>query len=392
MVNRLWAEHFGRGLVSTPANFGKLGDEPTHPELLDWLATEFVRSGWSLKGMHRLMVTSQAYRQSSSVAKNSLEEDPDNKLVSRMPMRRMTAEMLYDSILSVTGRLDPKRFGPPAEVEVQDSGEAVAKGSREGWRRAVYTQRRRSTPVTLMDAYDLPQLSPNCTERGQSIVATQALQLMNGASTRNHAQYLAGRLLDEHPRDRDEQIQQLYLRVYSRRPTPEEASVALRDLAGIENQWVSQLEEQRDAAPAATNGPMARPGLPRPCDAEFQRIRLHRLGEFTMRKFVRDAGRPTSARVTRRGFFSRISDGVHGAALAALLSDDLFAASQAPHPAVATDLRTRAPHFEPRAKSVIHLFMNGGPSQVDLFDFKPELKKYRGQASTPGYPHQDRVR
>ena len=249
MVNRLWAEHFGRGLVSTPANFGKLGDEPTHPELLDWLATEFVRSGWSLKGMHRLMVTSQAYRQSSSVAKNSLEEDPDNKLVSRMPMRRMTAEMLYDSILSVTGRLDPKRFGSPAEVEVQDSGEAVAKGSREGWRRAVYTQRRRSTPVTLMDAYDLPQLSPNCTERGQSIVATQALQLMNGASTRNHAQYLAGRLLDEHPRDRDEQIQQLYLRVYSRRPTPEEASVALRDLAGIENQWVSQLEEQRDAAP-----------------------------------------------------------------------------------------------------------------------------------------------
>ncbi len=98
-----------------------------------------------------------------------------------------------------------------------------------------------------------------------------------------------------------------------------------------------------------------------------------------MRKFVRDAGRPLSARVTRRGFFSRISDGVHGAALATLLSDELFAASQAPHPTVATDLRTRAPHFEPRAKSVIHLFMNGGPSQVDLFDPKPELKKYEGK-------------
>ena len=255
MVNRLWAEHFGRGLVSTPANFGKLGDKPSHPELLDWLATEFVRSGWSLKRMHRLMVTSQAYRQSSSVGQAALEQDPDNEMVSRMPMRRMTAEMLYDSILRATGRLDLKRFGPPAEIEVLDSGEAVAKGSRDGWRRAIYTQRRRSAPVTLMDAYDLPQLSPNCTERGQSIVATQALQLMNGASTRNHAQYLAGRLLDENPSDRNQRIQQLYLRIYSRRPTAEEASIALHELEKIEDHWVSQLEEQRDPAP---RGPMAR--------------------------------------------------------------------------------------------------------------------------------------
>ena len=249
MVNRLWAEHFGRGLVSTPANFGRMGASPTHPELLDWLATEFVRSGWSQKTMHRLMVTSQAYRQSSTVAEDSLEKDPNNTLLSRMPMRRMAAEVLYDSILRATGRLDLTRFGPPAEVEVRDSGEAVAKGSRDGWRRAIYTLRRRSTPVTLMDAYDLPQLSPNCTERGRSIVATQALQLMNGSSTRNHAQYLAGRLLDENPRDRSKQIQQLYLRIYSRPPTLDEASATLRDLAELEDHWISQLKEQRDPAP-----------------------------------------------------------------------------------------------------------------------------------------------
>ena len=249
MVNRLWAEHFGQGLVSTPANFGNLGANPSHPELLDWLATEFVRSDWSLKRMHRLMVTSRAFRQSSAIPEDALENDPDNKLLSRMPMRRMTAEMLYDSILHATGRLDPKRFGKPAEVEVHDSGEAVAQGSRDGWRRAIYTLRRRSTPVTLMDAYDLPQLSPNCTERGSSIVATQALQLMNGASTRDHAQYLAGRLLDGSPHDRGEQIQQLYLRLYSRWPTEEEASSALRDLAELEKQWVSQLEERRNPAP-----------------------------------------------------------------------------------------------------------------------------------------------
>ena len=98
-----------------------------------------------------------------------------------------------------------------------------------------------------------------------------------------------------------------------------------------------------------------------------------------MRTFLRDAGHQTSTRVTRRDFFSRISDGVHGAALAALLCDDLVAAKQAHHPAVPADLRTRSPHFEPRAKSVIHLFMNGGPSQLDLFDNKPELKKFEGK-------------
>ena len=251
MVNRIWMHHFGRGLVSTPANFGKMGARPSHPELLDWLATEFVRSGWSLKHMHRLMMTSRAYRQSSRVPKVALDKDPENELLSRMPMRRMSAETLYDSILQATGRLDPEQFGPPAEVEVQDTGEVVAKGSRAGWRRAVYTLRRRSTPVTLMDAYDLPQLSPNCTQRTRSTVATQALQLMNGSTVRNHAQYLAGRLIDEYPGDGKQQIEQLYLRLYSRPPTIEESSRAQGDLAPLRERWVAQLEEHKDSPPRA---------------------------------------------------------------------------------------------------------------------------------------------
>ena len=100
-----------------------MGARPSHPELLDWLATEFVRSGWSLKEMHRLMMTSQAYRQSSRVPQMALDKDPENELLSRMPMRRMSAEILYDSILHATSRLDSEQFGPPAEVEVQDTGE-----------------------------------------------------------------------------------------------------------------------------------------------------------------------------------------------------------------------------------------------------------------------------
>ena len=251
MVNRLWMHHFGRGLVSTPANFGNMGARPSHPELLDWLAVEFVNSGWSLKHMHRLMVTSQAYRQSSRISQVALQKDPENKLLSRMPLRRMSAEVLYDSILHATGRLDPKPFGPPAEVEVLDSGEAVAKGFREGWRRAVYTLRRRSTPVTLMDTHDLPQLSPNCTERSRSTVATQALQLMNGSTVRNHAEYLAGRLMDEYPNDRIRQIEQLYLRLYSRPPKPEEPSAVEQTLAALQKHWAAQLDERKGSAPRA---------------------------------------------------------------------------------------------------------------------------------------------
>lgn len=249
MVNRLWMHHFGRGLVSTPANFGKTGARPSHPKLLDWLAVEFVSSGWSLKHMHRLMATSQAFRQSSRTSALALQEDPENKLLSRMPMRRMSAEILYDSILHATGRLDPRAFGPPAEVEVLDTGETVARGSREGWRRAVYTLRRRSTPVTLMDTHDLPQLSPNCTERARSTVATQALQLMNGSTVRSHAEYVAGRLMDEYASDRVRQIDQLYLRLYSRPPTPDERAAVVRNVATLEKRWMAQLDDRKDSPP-----------------------------------------------------------------------------------------------------------------------------------------------
>ena len=115
MVNRIWMHHFSKGLVASPSNFGRTGVPPSHPELLDWLATEFVQRGWSMKAMHRLIMTSTAYRQSSRFDPAVHQADPDNVLLSRMPMRRMDAEALYDSVLTVTGRLDLAQFGPPAE-------------------------------------------------------------------------------------------------------------------------------------------------------------------------------------------------------------------------------------------------------------------------------------
>src|SRR5207248_830441 len=112
MVNRIWQHHFGEGLVRTPSNFGKLGRPPTHPELLDWLARQFVQSGWSVKQMHRLIMLSAAYRQASEAAPETFRADPDNLLFGRMNRRRLEAEAIRDNVLAVAGRLDPMRGGP----------------------------------------------------------------------------------------------------------------------------------------------------------------------------------------------------------------------------------------------------------------------------------------
>ena len=249
MVNRIWLNHFGRGIVETPSNFGLTGAAPTHPELLDWLATEFVAQGWSIKAMHRLMMTSAAYRQTSRVDPRAAKADPENALLSRMPLRRMDAEVLHDSILRVTGRLDPKRFGRPAKATKKASGEIVPDATEAGWRRAVYVQRKRRLPVTLLEVFDAPKPAPNCTERRESNVAPQALQMMNGASALEHARYLAGRLIDEHPGQTEIQVAAAYKRILSRPPAGEEVALAASDIANLRKHWSAHLDETRYAGP-----------------------------------------------------------------------------------------------------------------------------------------------
>ncbi len=249
MVNRIWLNHFGRGIVSTPSNFGLTGAEPTHPELLDWLATEFVRQRWSIKAMHRLMMTSAAYRQSTRVDPESAETDPDNTLLSRMPLRRMDAEVLHDSVLQVTGRLDRERFGRPVNVTKRDSGEIVPDATAAGWRRAVYVLKKRRMPVTLLEVFDAPKPAPNCTERRESTVAPQALQLMNGDAVLEHARYLAGRLIDEHPGQSEEQVAAAYERILSRPPSAEEVRLASSDLSTLESHWAAHLDNTRHVGP-----------------------------------------------------------------------------------------------------------------------------------------------
>jgi mono/diheme cytochrome c family protein len=252
MVNRIWMHHFGRGIVATSSNFGRIGSPPSHPELLDWLSTEFVRQGWSVKAMQRLIMTSTAYRQSSAFDPVRSEKDPENVLVSRMLTRRLDAEQLYDSLLDVTGQLDDTEFGPPVPVSVQPAGEVVAAGSRkQGWRRSIYTLQRRSTPITMLEVFDLPPMSPNCIQRSYSTVPTQSLELTNSEVVRARARYWAGRLIDEYGNDQPKQIEQIYLRAYARRPTSEEIRLAVADLAELEKQWDIHLKNEKSDAPRA---------------------------------------------------------------------------------------------------------------------------------------------
>ncbi len=247
-MNQMWMRHFGRGIVASPSNFGRAGSAPSHPELLDWLAVEFVARGWSQKAMHRLMMTSSAYRQASSL--NTLPTaDPENILLARMPLRRLDAEALYDAALSATGRLDATMFGPPADIEVKADKEVVVKARRDGYRRAIYVLHRRQTPVTMFEVFDQPPMTPNCVERRLSNVATQALQMTNGTMIWDQSRYLAGRLIDEFEQDRGEQVKQAYLRILSRAPTGAEVHAGIESLDQFMRLWREKLVSENSDAP-----------------------------------------------------------------------------------------------------------------------------------------------
>jgi hypothetical protein len=205
LVNRLWLHHFGEGLVATADNFGRAGAAPSHPELLDFLATEFVARGWSLKAMHRLLVTTNTYRQASAVHSGVQAQgkkiDPDNRLLWRQRLRRLEAESLRDAILSVSGSLNPQMYGPPVPMVRRGDGEVVTPLDASGNRRSVYLQVRRSQPLTLLQVFDQPVIETNCPRRATSTVSSQALTLLNSAFLVRQADAFAARVLKEKPTD-----------------------------------------------------------------------------------------------------------------------------------------------------------------------------------------------
>ena len=206
LVNRIWQHHFGRGLVRSSSNFGMLGDAPTHPELLDWLASELVAGGWKLKRIHRLIVTSAAYRASSRADAAALAADPLNDALWRFDMRRLTAEELRDAIHVASGQFNPKMFGPGIYPEIP--AEVLAGQSRpgSGWgrsapeeeaRRSVYIHVKRSLLTPILADFDLADTDASCPVRFVTTQPTQALGMMNGAFLHRQARAFAARVRSE---------------------------------------------------------------------------------------------------------------------------------------------------------------------------------------------------
>ncbi len=206
MANRLWQYHFGRGIVPTPSDFGKLGEKPTHPKLLDWLASELVRGGWKLKRMHKLIMMSNTYRMSSKAYEEALEEDAANSLFWRYNMRRLTAEEIRDSILAVSGRLNLKAGGPSIYPPIPKAVLAGQSRPGSGWhtsdpeessRRSVYIHVKRSLLVPILSQHDVADTDSSCPVRYTTTVPTQSLGMLNGDFTNEQARFFAERLKRE---------------------------------------------------------------------------------------------------------------------------------------------------------------------------------------------------
>jgi hypothetical protein len=240
LVNRLWQHHFGRGIVPTPSDFGKFGEPPTHPELLDWLAREFADGGWRMKRLHKLLMLSSAYQMSSRASADGLHKDPANRLFWRFNMRRLSAEEVRDSMLAVSGRLNLKAGGPGVYPPIPK--EVLAGQSRpgEGWgnsppeeagRRSVYAHVKRSLLVPILSQHDQADTDSSCPVRYTTTVPTQALGMLNGEFTREQAAALADRLRREVPGDLEGQVRRAILLTTGRTPSSNEVR---KDLALIE--------------------------------------------------------------------------------------------------------------------------------------------------------------
>jgi hypothetical protein len=238
-VNRLWQHHFGRGIVATPNDFGKFGTPPTHPELLDWLASDFVAGGWHIKRMHRLLMLSSTYRMSARASEAGLKQDPGNLLFWRFNMRRLSAEEVRDSILAVSGLLNLKAGGPSIYPPIPKEVLAGQSMPGNGWpespaedstRRSVYIHVKRSLLVPILAVHDQADTDNSCPVRFTTTVPTQALGMLNGAFSNDQAAALAARLTRESPDHLPAQIRRAIRLTTGRIPSEDEIA---RDVAFV---------------------------------------------------------------------------------------------------------------------------------------------------------------
>jgi hypothetical protein len=256
-VNRVWQRYFGEGIVATSDNFGHLGARPTHPELLDYLATEFVRDGWQVKALHRLLVTSTVYRQSSAPdqrrtgAADPEIVDPGNQLLWRQRLRRLESEVIRDSVLAVSGTLDRTMGGPPVPITPQPDGLVVVPDRglstpTARWRRSIYLFSRRNYNLTLLNVFDQPVMATNCTRRIASAVPLQSLTLLNDAIMLEQADHFAARVAAAGP-EPGPRIETAFRLAFARKPTAREAASSAAFLSRVQQDYAA---EGRSAAEA----------------------------------------------------------------------------------------------------------------------------------------------
>ena len=254
MVNRIWQHHFGRGLVETPSNFGLMGSEPSHPELLDWLAIEFKDSGWSIKQMHRLIMQSASYRQSSIQDKHTMgpRPDPDATWLTRYPQRRHEAEIIRDRILWASRSLNRQMGGPGVMPRIHPSVVASSTTRKwptveqEGpihWRRSVYIFVRRSVMFPFLESLDAPVTTQSCDQRVATTVPTQALQMMNSHFVNEQAGLMARTILHDHAGSLAAQIELVFWRALSRPPDRAEKKDCLQFLRMMADDHRQQLSD-----------------------------------------------------------------------------------------------------------------------------------------------------
>ncbi|MBM4071406.1 MAG: DUF1549 domain-containing protein [Planctomycetes bacterium] len=235
IVNRLWQHYLGRGLVATPSDFGNRGERPSHPQLLDWLASELIATGWKLKHIHKLILTSAVYQQSSRHDEARAKIDRDNKLCWRVPPRRLQAEVIRDSLLSVSGLLDPTPFGPGTLDEASK-------------RRSIYFTVKRSKLIPMMTIFDAPEALSSIAERPTTTIAPQALYMMNNPQVRAYAQGFARRLVPVAKTSLDDAVRAGYKMALARPPTAEEAADSVNFIRQQETSYAGPARQEQALA------------------------------------------------------------------------------------------------------------------------------------------------
>ncbi|MEE9240229.1 MAG: DUF1553 domain-containing protein, partial [bacterium] len=248
MVNRIWKWHFGEGLVRTPNNFGKMGEPPSHPELIDYLARRFIDDGWSVKKMHRLIMLSSTYQMSGETRKGNIEADPENRLLSRFNRRRLDVEQIRDGLLAMDGTLDLTMGGTLQSgfgTDGENSNDRLSLDPEKINRRLVYLPLRRANLPGLLNLFDFGDATTSAGKRPRTNVAPQALFMMNSEFIAARSRNLAEEFLKAYPNDPERRVERAYLRVLNRSPQPGEVREALGYVDQLRERFPDSISDQK---------------------------------------------------------------------------------------------------------------------------------------------------